>query len=73
MILAERLRDHVQRVTVEIQPGQPQAVTISIGIAGYPEHAADVQTLLQRSDQALYQAKAAGRNQAVHYEANVDG
>lgn len=36
--------------------------TLSAGIAGYPDHGADVDTLLARADEALYCAKKAGRN-----------
>ena len=37
-------------------------VTASLGIALYPEHAVDTEALLRAADQALYEAKAAGRN-----------
>lgn len=32
----------------------------SIGAAGYPDHGDDMQTLMQRADEALYVAKRAG-------------
>ena len=38
-------------------------VTPSIGIARYPEHGRDAELLMQRSDLAMYEAKAGGRNQ----------
>lgn len=38
------------------------AVTVSIGVAVYPDHAGDAQDLLKRADEALYRAKRAGRN-----------
>lgn len=34
----------------------------SIGFALFPDHGRDVQTLLKRADEAMYQAKSAGRN-----------
>jgi len=37
-------------------------VTASIGIAVYPDDGADVETLLQRADAAMYQVKRAGRH-----------
>ncbi len=37
-------------------------VSVSVGIATYPESGSDVKTLLRNSDAALYQAKARGRN-----------
>jgi diguanylate cyclase (GGDEF)-like protein len=37
-------------------------VSVSVGVATYPESGSDVKTLLKNSDAALYQAKARGRN-----------
>lgn len=37
-------------------------VTMSIGLATYPDHAANADALIDRADRALYKAKAAGRN-----------
>jgi diguanylate cyclase (GGDEF)-like protein len=45
------------------EPGIPVRVTISIGVASYPdERVSDVQTLLQLADGHLYRAKSEGRN-----------
>jgi two-component system cell cycle response regulator len=38
------------------------SVTISIGVAAYPEDAKDENELVSQSDKALYKAKAGGRN-----------
>ncbi len=43
-------------------------VTISAGVATH-QKGEDVSALLQRADQALYQAKASGRNRVVAYAA----
>lgn len=45
--------------------GQPTALTISAGVACFPEDASEADPLIQRAAQALYRAKAAGKN-AVH-------
>ena len=37
-------------------------VTMSIGLATYPDHGATAEDLIDSADQALYKAKAAGRN-----------
>lgn len=37
-------------------------VTISAGIAGFPEQGSDIDILLKRADEALYQSKKDGRN-----------
>jgi diguanylate cyclase (GGDEF)-like protein len=42
-------------------------ITISIGIAEATESMSGLDVLLRAADQALYQAKAAGRNRAVHW------
>jgi diguanylate cyclase (GGDEF)-like protein len=42
--------------------GVDRKVTASFGVASYPEHGADPETLLRSADRALYQAKRDGRN-----------
>ncbi|WP_394690901.1 putative bifunctional diguanylate cyclase/phosphodiesterase [Hoeflea sp.] len=42
---------------------KPLTVTPSIGIASFPDHGEDAQSLMQRADLAMYAAKSAGRNQ----------
>jgi diguanylate cyclase (GGDEF)-like protein len=42
------------------------AVTVSVGVAIYPENGMDGETLQRRSDEALYRAKQAGRNRAEY-------
>lgn len=63
MKLAERLRSHV----AGLFPGEslPRALTISLGIAGFPDDAREPETLLHAADRALYRAKAGGRNRVA--------
>ena len=45
------------------EPGRPVRVTISIGLASYPdERITDGESLLKLADQHLYRAKSEGRN-----------
>ena len=60
--LAERIR----RSAAERPIGQVGTVTVSLGVAGI-EPGASLETLEHRADQALYAAKAAGRNQVCRY------
>lgn len=43
----------------------------SVGIAFYPDHGATPDTLIARTDAALYAAKGAGRNCIRHAEAEL--
>ena len=47
--------------------GHSLIITSSIGIALYPDHGADIDTILKNADSAMYQAKQAGRNQYQLY------
>ncbi|MBD2655187.1 PAS domain S-box protein [Synechocystis sp. FACHB-383] len=43
-------------------------ITVSFGLASFPDQAENFQQLLQRSDQALYMAKHQGRDRVVVFE-----
>lgn len=59
--VAEKLRKLIGMERFHISNTQELNLTVSIGIAAYDGHP-DYQRLLQRADQALYQAKNTGRN-----------
>jgi len=57
---AERCRAAIESMEI---PGAPYVrVTASVGVAAFPEHGAELDRLLRASDQAMYRAKANGRN-----------
>ena len=61
--IAERLRQEVAQRRIEYLPGQTLSVTISLGVqATIPAADASCEQLLKAVDDALYQAKAQGRN-----------
>ena len=63
--LMERLRQAVQAMQVPVpQSGEPITVTVSIGLARHTP-ADPLAGTLERADQALYAAKAGGRNRVV--------
>lgn len=62
--LAENWRVHVEQTQV-FAKHQAVNITLSAGVAVYPEHGTTTFNLIQAADEALYQAKAAGRNQVV--------
>ncbi len=59
--IAERILNAL-RVPVELRTGLQHHVTVSAGVAIYPQDGTDVQTLLRHADIAMYRAKAAGRD-----------
>ncbi len=61
---AERIRAAVQGMVMEDEDGQEVRVTISIGACSMTAGESADQ-LLDRADQAMYQAKAGGRNRVV--------
>ena len=60
--IAEQFRKKVAQMEVA-HYDNPIRVTISIGIAAFPEHGRDLTAVLQAADTAVYQAKHNGRNQ----------
>jgi predicted signal transduction protein with EAL and GGDEF domain len=67
---AEKLRRAVAEMAVEYGE-HPLRVTVSAGVAVYPDHGADVNALLRAADEALYAAKGAGRDCVMVYEARL--
>jgi diguanylate cyclase (GGDEF)-like protein/PAS domain S-box-containing protein len=61
---AEEMRQTFENMTIEFE-GRELRTTISIGISVYPDHGEQAEALLIQADQALYQAKANGRNCVV--------
>ncbi len=61
LLVAERLRKNVEAYDF---PGQEKAlkVTISLGVASFPDHASIKSVLIKKSDLALYKCKGMGRN-----------
>jgi diguanylate cyclase (GGDEF)-like protein len=62
--VARRIVAGVQNQPISIN-GCPIRLTVSIGIAVYPEDALDGQDLHIRADEALYEGKRAGKGRAV--------
>jgi diguanylate cyclase (GGDEF)-like protein len=47
------------------------AVTVSIGVAAFPEHGETPEAIIASADSALYRAKRNGRNQVVLADSNL--
>ncbi len=64
--VAERIRQALQDTSVQAYD-EILKVTISIGIAGFPNDSRDLTGLVDKADQALYRAKETGRNKVCVY------
>jgi diguanylate cyclase (GGDEF)-like protein len=62
---AERLRLKMKELTILHQGKAMGMVTISVGVAVFPEHGMSPKELMAAADAALYQAKRAGRDQVT--------
>lgn len=68
-VVAEKIRQALQAAPI-VHAGQSMAVTVSIGVCSLPAHSTcSLEALYAQADQALYAAKAGGRNRVVQMEA----
>ena len=65
--LAERIRKLTEQSAFPIEGGGKIGVTVSAGVACFPEDAGNPQELLERADYSLYVAKEKGRNRTIPY------
>jgi diguanylate cyclase (GGDEF)-like protein len=59
---ADVLRAEVKSLRLHYKKEPLGPLTVSIGVAAYPEHGATAQELLKLADQCLYESKARGRD-----------
>ena len=70
LIVGEKLRRAVAEHPFPLQETQPGGVlTVSVGIATFPDDAATARDLVDAADQALYRAKGGGRNRVESHGA----
>ncbi len=73
MKIAERLRAAVERQSFDIGGGKTASITVSIGVATYPQQVNSLEALVKAADVALYAAKQGGRNRMCRYETEMAG
>ena len=67
LILAERLRKQMLELKIKDLP----PITVSLGIATFPNDGSDIEDLIKKADAAMYAAKRAGRNRVVKYTPDI--
>jgi diguanylate cyclase (GGDEF)-like protein len=60
VVVAERIRQQIEESRFE-----GLGITVSIGVASYPEHGTEIDALIKAADGAMYEAKTAGKNRVV--------
>ncbi|MFH1848182.1 MAG: GGDEF domain-containing protein, partial [Candidatus Omnitrophota bacterium] len=71
VFVAERLRNFVASNKIKAYD-EEVGMTISVGVATFPHDANTAKDLIERADEALYKAKAEGRNRVVDYSPGTD-
>jgi diguanylate cyclase (GGDEF)-like protein len=66
-LLAEEIRRKVANTEVEIDNGKVINVSISLGVASFPEDAKTIKQLISFADHAVYAAKNKGRNKVSNH------
>jgi len=64
--MAERIRKAVETSRFDVRSGDTN-ITVSLGVASYPEDGGNLDVILDKADKAMYRAKRRGRNRVVAY------
>lgn len=68
MLAGERMRRKIEDARFYLDNGSYISLTASIGVASFPEHAKDRETLLRIADEMMYQSKKSGKNRVSLYQ-----
>jgi diguanylate cyclase (GGDEF)-like protein len=70
--VAERMRSRIETTCgPSVIPGENVRITASFGLAAMSFGGSTLAEMIKQADQALYAAKAAGRNRVVRYDADI--
>jgi diguanylate cyclase (GGDEF)-like protein len=69
--LAHRVLDATQDMKIAISDKEEVSITLSGGIASYPQNASSAKALLNAADNAMYAAKAAGKNTIICFQGEL--
>jgi len=68
LLIGERIRDEIEKMSVVCrESGKIVGLTVSLGVASYPDDASNIEELVNNADRALYRAKNSGKNRVVSF------
>jgi len=71
--VAEKLRRTIEKKRFPKQENQPHKnLTVSLGLASFPEDSTDARELIDFADRALFKAKAEGRNRVMVFDTSLE-
>jgi diguanylate cyclase (GGDEF)-like protein len=70
--VAARIRQSVENTPLSTS-NKKIRITVSIGVASYPEHGTNFKAIMEKTDKAMYQSKSAGRNRVTVYRDKQEG
>lgn len=65
LLVAERIRENIEKKVIALGKGTNISVTISIGGASCPQNGTEVRNIISAADKALYSAKQTGKNKVI--------
>ena len=66
IVAAERIREVIaEQATRDLSADVDRGITVSLGVASFPEHCQEIDSLLKKTDDLLYEAKKQGKNCVV--------
>lgn len=66
MSIAERIRQRIENTRIDVDNGH-KYITVSLGLAAFPEHGDTLEKLIRHADLALYEAKRLGKNRVAGF------
>ncbi len=73
LAMAEQFAERIRRLINDVEVDGYGKISASLGVATYPAHADDPDTLFLRADEALYLAKQSGKNQVKTWTTQAAG
>lgn len=69
LVVADRVRQIIEKHPFANREKQPLGfVSVSMGVASFPDHADNQSSLIEAADKALYQSKKTGRNKVTSFK-----